>query len=283
MMAEVVNVHQDEVWNGVDGVHWADHFERYDAMAQGFDRELLVGAALTEASDVLDIGCGTGQTTRLAARQSRRGRVVGVDLSAPMLECARRLATEEGITNLSFVRADAQVHSFPRDHFDVAISRAGVMFFADPVAAFVNILDTIRPGGRVAFVTHRDASKPFQAIYEAVAEHVAVADELSGDGVELFAEPQQVGSILYGAGFVEIVAKPVDVVSFIGRGAEEATDFLFDGPLHPMLRHANAAGRHRARAAVLKTLRGSESDDGVRLPAHGWLYTATKPGRRRGP
>jgi SAM-dependent methyltransferase len=101
---------------------------------------------------VLDIGCGTGQATRDAARAAEPGHALGVDLSARMIELARRLAASQDIGNVSFEQADAQIYPFPAGSFDVAISRTGTMFFGDPAAAFANIGRALRPGGRLVML-----------------------------------------------------------------------------------------------------------------------------------
>jgi ubiquinone/menaquinone biosynthesis C-methylase UbiE len=88
---------------------------------------------------VLDIGCGAGQSTRDAARAAALGSVLGVDISEELLERARRRTAEEGLSNATYERGDAQIHPFPPSSFEVIISRFGTMFFADPVAAFCNI------------------------------------------------------------------------------------------------------------------------------------------------
>jgi len=92
---DVVNTHQAEAWNGYEGVHWAQHQDRYDAMNSGFNEPLLAAASIGERDHVLDIGCGNGQITRLAARRAPQGRALGVDLSAPMLERARATRGED--------------------------------------------------------------------------------------------------------------------------------------------------------------------------------------------
>ncbi len=114
------------------------NFSRYD-----YDAELrLYHEVLRRACDVrrddhvVDIGCGTGQTTRDAARAAQAGSALGVDTSAPAIGRARRLAGAEGLRNVGFAHADAQAYRFARARFTVAISRFGTMFFADPVAAF---------------------------------------------------------------------------------------------------------------------------------------------------
>jgi SAM-dependent methyltransferase len=263
---------QAEAWNGRDGLHWADHHDRYDAMAEEFNTHLFAAAALTETSRVLDIGCGTGRTTRVAARRARRGRVLGIDVSAPMLERARHLTAAEGVTNADFVLDDAQIHRFHTASFDVALSRAGVMFFADPVTAFANIGGALEPDGRLVFLTHSHVSKRFRAIYETLAEHLPVASQTTR--VASFADPGYVERVLTGAGFTGVTASRVEILSTLGRDVADAVDFLFGGPLRPVLAGADESRMARARTAVSRVLRSDERDGAVRLPAHAWLCTA---------
>lgn len=266
--ARFANPAQATTWNGADGIHWADHHDRYDAMAEGFDTHLFAAAALTETSRVVDVGCGTGHTTRAAARHAPRGHVVGIDVSAPMLDRARRLAA--GLGNVTFVHADAQLHPFEAASFDVAISRAGVMFFADPVAAFANIRGGLRPGGRLVFLTHSHVGRRFQAVYDAVAEHVPLP--ASTPGVASFADPEYVERTVTRAGFTEFGAARVEIRSTLGRDAADAADFLVGGPLRPLL--GDAGDVERVRQAVARVLRDDEDSGAVRLPAHAWVYTA---------
>ena len=125
----------------------------------GYDSELrrhnevlrrAVGVQLDD--HVLDIGCGTGQTTREAARTAHAGSAFGVDVSAPAIERARELARADGLRNVSFEHANAQVHRFPPERFDLAISRFGTMFFDDPATAFTNIRRALRPAGRLVMM-----------------------------------------------------------------------------------------------------------------------------------
>src|SRR3954470_24421173 len=144
-MQAIANTQHAEAWNGWEGVNWANNAARYNAIIDAFNDDFFRVAAINEDNRVLDIGCGTGQPTLIAARKAFRGYVVGVDISAPMLERARADAAEQGIVNVRFEQGDAQVHPFPDAGFDVAISRGGVMFFGDMVAAFANIRRGLRP------------------------------------------------------------------------------------------------------------------------------------------
>src|SRR5262245_23454040 len=137
-MPPIVNTHHAEAWNGWEGDLWARNPDRYDGMMGGVNHALLAAAAIGSGDRVLDVGCGTGQTTLLAARRAANGRVTGIDLSAAMLERARAAAAAQGLTHVDFIQGDAQVHPLPSDGYDVAVSRSGVSLFADPVAAFAN-------------------------------------------------------------------------------------------------------------------------------------------------
>jgi ubiquinone/menaquinone biosynthesis C-methylase UbiE len=149
----IVNVEQAEEWDGPNGEYWVTHQARFDSVISPYHTELLAAAAPAPGERVLDIGCGNGLTSRDAARAvGERGEVLGVDLSGPMLGLARRLAKDEGLGNVRFEQADAQVYPFPPAGYDLVMSRYGVMFFNDPVAAFSNIATGVRPGGRLAMV-----------------------------------------------------------------------------------------------------------------------------------
>src|SRR5436190_3850787 len=147
------NTEQLHAWDGDEGAYWAARADYFDRSALPYHRRLLASAAIDDGDRVLDIGCGTGQTTLLAAQAAMSGSALGVDLSSPMLAYARRRATDEGIDNASFEQADAQIHSFEAAAFDVAISNTGATFFGDLVAGFKNVGRALRPSGRVALLT----------------------------------------------------------------------------------------------------------------------------------
>src|SRR3954464_5079348 len=117
------NAAQLAAWEGDEGAYWVAHAGRFDRSLAEHDRPFLAAAAIEPTDAVVDIACGTGQTTRDAARSAHQGSVLGVDISALMLEHARRRAAEEGLANATFLQADAQVHRFDVGQFDVAISR----------------------------------------------------------------------------------------------------------------------------------------------------------------
>src|SRR5690606_16699243 len=142
-----------EAWTCYEGRHWADHYDRFDAGYGGFNDHLLVAAAIGPRDRVLYIGSRCGQITRIVSLQSRLGLATGVEVSGPILARARPPADREGVENIAFHQGDAQVYPFPDAAFDAAVSRFGIMFFADPVAAFGNIRRALREGGRLAFLS----------------------------------------------------------------------------------------------------------------------------------
>jgi len=127
-MTAIAGIRQPYTWNGVHAA-------------------LFAAAAVKPADRVLDVGCGTGATTRIAARLASRGHAVGVDISAPLLRTAQKLTAAEKVSNASYQVADAQVHPFPPCGYDVIVSRGGVLSFADPAAAFRNLARALMPGG----------------------------------------------------------------------------------------------------------------------------------------
>ena len=148
------NVNQARSWDGPEGAYWATHADRFDRGMAAHHRAFMEAAAVSPGDHVLDIGCGSGQATRDAARRAAAdGSALGVDLSSPMIDVARRIAAEEGVGNVRFLQADAQIHPFDVATFDVAISRTGSMFFGDPAVAFANVAGAVRPGGRLALLT----------------------------------------------------------------------------------------------------------------------------------
>lgn len=280
-MQTIVNIEQARAWNGAEGKHWADHADRYNAVNAGTNDPLFAAAAIGADDRVLDIGCGTGQTTRIAAGLASGGSAFGIDLSAPMLERARRTALAENIENVTFQQGDAQVYPFPAGGFDVAISRAAVMFFANPVAAFANIGSALRRGGRLAFVALGDlAGSDLGRLYSGVfgrylPEHYG---EPGAEGPASLADPVRANGVLTAAGFTRVTATPFSVPMRFGADAVDAADFLLSfGPVPHFLRAAGEAERLGVRAALLTELGRHERADGVSLSCPALLVKAVRP------
>ncbi|MFB9906976.1 class I SAM-dependent methyltransferase [Allokutzneria oryzae] len=277
-METVVNTEQAEAWNGYEGNHWADNHDRYNAVNSGFNDPLLTAAAIGEHDRVLDIGCGTGQVTRLAALRAPGGHAVGVDLSAPMLRRAEAIAAAEGVANARFVHGDAQVHPLGDAEFDVAVSRFGVMFFADPVAAFTNVARALRPGGRVALLVIRELAG-LSGVLAAVERHLPASPDpaKSGTGPLSLSDPDVVHEVFTAAGFTDIAATAVDAQQVWGRDAVDAAGFLGDwGPLRFQLDKVDQPTAAKIRAELIEQLRPFEEPDAVRLRGAAWLITAVR-------
>ena len=135
MSEPIANVEMANAWDGEEGEQWTEFADEFDTNFRSIWARFLETDPIAPADRVLDIGCGSGQSTRDAARLARDGSALGVDLSESMLAEARRRASTEGLTNVEFLRADAQVHAFDTETFDLAISRFGSMFFSDRPAA----------------------------------------------------------------------------------------------------------------------------------------------------
>jgi SAM-dependent methyltransferase len=279
------NDEQFEYWNGPEGQHWADREERFDGMLSAFVEPLLDAAAISGSDHVLDVGCGNGATSLAAARRASSGRVVGVDISGPMLTRARARAAADGITNVDFVHADAQDHPFgdAAATFDVLISRFGIMFFADPVAAFTNLAIALRPGGRVAFACWQPLfENQWIAVPAAAIIPIAGPPDVpppDAPGPFAFGDRDRVAGILADAGFTNIELDDVHLPVLLGGGLplDDAVAFLAEGGMGKrFLGEADGPTVDRALAAVRAALDPYASADGVRLDSAIWMVRAQK-------
>jgi SAM-dependent methyltransferase len=270
----------DTAWNGVEGLTWAAHHDRYDAAVQQYHLHLLAGAAIEAGDGVLDIGCGCGKTTRDAARAASSGSALGVDLSGPMLERARQLAADEGLANVEFAQADAQVFPFEPAGFDVVTSRFGVMFFADRPAAFANIAAAARPGARLSFVCWLPLGENewLQAIRGTLAMGRDLPEPVIGTpGPFGLADPDATRELLHDAGFVDVDCTELREPLVVGTDAEDAFEFV--SKMAPVVGLLNDLD-DPTRAAALEQLRASlvEHTDGGRVVygSAAWLVTARR-------
>src|SRR2546430_2677969 len=219
----IANTAQAEHWNtGPAVAHWVTNQARYDRMHAPFTARILEAAALRPGANVLDVGCGCGGTTLAAARLVAPGRVLGLDLSGPMLARARSDAEAAGLAHAGVQQGDAQVFPLGPASFDTVISRFGVMFFADPVAAFANIRSATRPGGRLVFACWQPlaANQWLLVPGAALAEHLPPPAPVPADGPGMFAfaDPDRLRPILAAAGWrdVEIASEHASIL--VGGG-----------------------------------------------------------------
>lgn len=275
-MTAIANQQQAEAWNGWEGRLWADHPERYNGMMEAFNAPLFAAADIRDGDAVLDVGCGAGLTTRLAARRAGRGHALGIDISAPLVERARLDAAAEGITNVAFEQGDAQVHPFDGPGFDVVISRGGVMFFADLVAAFGHLRETLAPGGRLAFLGPRsgDVDSAYARATAALAPYLREPSP-AARGMGSLLDRARITEVLTAAGFRDIEITPVNADMGFGTDAPDATDFVFSmAPIQHNLRNVDAASVAGLRDRVRDALVEFETPRGVRIPGGVWIVTA---------
>jgi SAM-dependent methyltransferase len=250
----------------------------YDAELRAHHEHLRAAYGISAGDEVVDIGCGTGLTTREAARAAAPGRVVGVDVSERMLERARQLTAADRLDNVWYELGDAQVHRFDAAGFDVAISRFGTMFFADPAVAFANIAAALRPGARlVLLVWQRREDNEWMRAIDAALGDAAQSPQPGADPFSL-GDPEATARILEGAGFdgirFEDVREPVlyghdlDAALAIVRGFQDTSAALSS------LSDAEAA---RAVERLRETLAAHYRDErGVALDSRSWLITARR-------
>jgi SAM-dependent methyltransferase len=278
----MTNDDQAELWNEVVGEAWVDHATSYDASLEPFGRAAMDRLELASGERVLDVGCGTGATTLALAERVAPGSVVGVDLSARMLGAARARAAGAGVDSVVFREVDAQTGDLGKAEFDVAFSRMGVMFFADPVAAFANVAGAMRPGGRLGFVCFQDVSANEGIVLPvlAVADILALPAFGGPDDPSPFslADADRTSGILRSAGFIDVSIVPgPDAFAF--TGADDlpaiAERMLVQNPLtSPRLAAADEATRAAALDAVVQVLEPHRDGDALRLGAGSWVVTA---------
>ena len=282
MSNEIVNVDQAAGWDGPEGQYWAEHQARFDQTIRPHHVQLMAAAAIAAGERVLDIGCGNGLTSRDAARAAGPGgEVVGVDLSGPMLGKAEQLAKDEGLGTIRFERADAQVHRFEPEAFDLVMSRFGVMFFEDPVAAFTNIAAAVRSGGRLAMLVWQSPSANEWA--SSLLGPLRMGRDLpapppGAPGPFSLAETDHVRGILTEAGFRDVAFGSSEQPWYVGTDTDDAYRFVSGlQPVLMMLKDLDDATRAQALDNLRGVVAAHETPEGVIFRSAAWVVTARRP------
>lgn len=278
---QIVNVDQANAWDGDEGRQWAENQERYDAASARHGSALMAAAEITDGERVLDIGCGCGATTRAAARAATSGSAVGADLSKAMLERAAQLAEDEGLHNVRFEQADAQVHPFDEGAFDLVMSKFGVMFFADPVAAFANFGRALRPEGRLTMLVWQELAKSEWVLL--IRDALAAGRDLpvpppGAPSPFSLGERQHTTAMLTEAGYRDITFDEVDEAMGFGVDADDAFDFMTRTGIAAGLLESieDEALKTEARAKLFAMLSAHATPDGVLLRAPAWIIRARR-------
>jgi SAM-dependent methyltransferase len=280
---DVVNVEQAAGWDGPEGQAWADDWEVFDRSLHRYQPLLLDAADVADGERVLDVGCGNGQTTRDTARATPSGSALGVDLSGPMLARARERTAAEGLTNVEYVQADAQVHPFEAGAFDLAVSRFGSMFFADRVAAFRNIASALRPGGRLLLVVWQ--ALPLNTQFTTLMGTLAMGRPMpppppaGAPSPFALADPEVGRADLEAAGFVGVEHRSVCEPFHAGLDPDDGVAFAARAPMtQGLLGSLEPADRKLALDQLREVFAEHATPEGVLFDSATWFITAQRPG-----
>jgi len=269
---------QREYWNSQVGDEWVRNADAIDAMLARLTQPAFDTLKLEPGERVLDIGCGAGATTLKAAELvGANGRAVGVDISRPLLECARERA--QGRSNVAFIEADAGAGPVPGAPFDAAFSRFGMMFFEEPAAAFASVRRALADDGRLVFVSWRPfaenlwTARPLAALAPLLKEPLTPADP-NAPGPFALSDADKVRRILDDAGWRDVTVAPWDGPVVIGADAREAAAYLVK--IGPCARAINEQSLDAVEAERLlfEFLAKHEGPEGVALPAACWIVRA---------
>ncbi len=236
---------------------------------------------------VVDLGCGFGDTTqRLAELVGSDGEALGIDVSEPFIELARKEADEAGVANVRFAVGDVQVTEFEQS-FDYAFSRMGIMFFANPVQALGNVCKALTPGGRLCAVVWRrkldnEWVSRAEAVVEQYLDHPEETDQPTcGPGPFSMANADTVSEQLKIAGFEQIELRRSDLPLKIGHDLDHAVEFnMALGPAGEVLRlweDRIDEIRPKIAAELREALADLDGPDGVFAPASTWIISARAP------
>jgi SAM-dependent methyltransferase len=283
-MTGTANAAQAEYWNSQPGKNWVTYQSDMDLLLAATTDCLLAAGQPRAGENLLDVGCGAGDSTfALASAVAPGGRVLGVDISTPLVERARARQGELAMGNAAFLVADAQDHRFEPSACDMIASRFGVMFFSDPVAAFRNLAGALRKGGRIVFVgwAAADVNPWFSVPSRAIAARLGAAPPppAGAPGPLAFADGQRVLGILSQAGFSEAACSTQDVDLHHPGGMEAVLRIApHMGPIARRLREANgtAADREAIMEAIAADFERFLASDGIRVPARVHVFSAVR-------
>lgn len=266
-------------WQGQVGASWARQWQRTDRSFTPLT-ELLVARILgcESAVKIADIGCGAGELSIRIADARPNANVLGLDISTDLVAAASERAA--GRTNLKFEVADASVWQDLSFNPDLYVSRHGVMFFDDPVAAFANLAVSAADSAQIVFSCFRAPAENAWATKIVTLVPSAPSGDPHAPGPFAFADPVRVKGILSAAGWSEIAFEPVDFDYVAGSCEDPVADALdFFGHIGPAARAIRML-EGEARIAFLANLRELAEahlhDGAVRFAAAAWIVTAKK-------
>ena len=271
---------EEDYWNNDGGKRWVDHIDALEAMLSSLNESLVGGAKVKNNEHVLDVGCGGGVTSAAhATATGSDGSVVGADISEIILNVARERYAD--VPNLAFTTADAGTFNFEPGRFDLITSRFGVMFFAEPVAAFRNMLRAGKSGGRMVFICWAaPGDNPWMGAPAAAAFAIIPAPEKPEPGTPgpfSLADPERIKSIMGEAGFVDITVSLMEQQLNMGSVASSLDTMTKLGPAAEPLRNATSGQRDAAMEAMRGVLEEHNTAEGVTMQSAVWLVEARIP------
>jgi SAM-dependent methyltransferase len=266
---------------------WIEGAKQRESQMTPVTEELFAAADLHPGEVVLDVGIGTGPTTlRAAAAVGPQGRVVGSDVAPPMIEVARAAARAEGVDGIEWLVADAQTHDFGAGTYDAVISRFGVMFFSDPVAAFTNLARAVRPGGRLAAAVWQTRDRvplfdlPYQTAVQVLDRRGLAYEPIAADALQCsLGSAEVVHAVLEPAGWRQVEARPTARSLYLGgeftieQAAREAVDI---GPIRMLLEGQPDEVREEVRAELAQAFAPRHDGTGVKVPGGFMIITARR-------
>jgi SAM-dependent methyltransferase len=257
----------------------------YDSELQRHHRALWRAVNIRRRDQLLDIGCGAGQTTRDAALTASDGRVLGIDTAEQALRHARQLTLAAGIRNVDYVCGDAERHPFQPESVDLVISRFGTMFFADPVSAFASIRSVLRPAGRLVMMVWQTAQRNewTLSIHRAlvgddIASPKPSPEPSSGPSAFSLGDANTVEDILRTTAFVDIAFEEVHEPVYYGPDVESAMGFVSRfSTVTKALESQPAVERERTLGRLRDVMAAHRTNDGVWFDSRAWVVSAHRP------
>ena len=275
-----INAEEHKYWNSDSADYWVSQKTTLDQFLEPWTR-LLVGAAqLFGGEQIADIGCGTGATTlKFAASVGREGRVTGIDLSRKLIDSAISSARERAIENVMFVEADAAEYRFPCPQ-DLIVSRCGVMFFGDLVAAFSHLRSGLARSGRILLVVWRapEQNEWYQFPVRCAAAFSDQEPKYDPDvpGAFTLADPSKVKQILVSAGFRNIQLRAVTEKLCVGQTVKSAAElFMAMGTIRNLLDRADVELLDQVKCHMSQGLEAYRQESGVYMNGTCWLVHAS--------
>ncbi len=277
------NAEQYRFWNELAGPLWVANQDEMDRLTGPFGDAALANAAPRPGERVLDVGCGCGSTTLALARAvGATGAVLGADMSAVMLQRAAEQVASADVGNVTLQQKDAQHDALGTHEFDLVFSRFGVMFFADPFAAFANLASALRPAGRVVFTCWQGpGANPWMSLPEraAMAYFELEPPAPGGPGPFSLADPDHITSVLERAGFRDIAIEPaVRELTLSGAGDLHgwAEHRLVMGSTRKHYLESSPEQQLQARSKLIEAVAEHHGPEGLRLPGAAWVVSALR-------